>query len=355
MDVSNHQRSFVDRYLRFEPGGMVVDWDLLNGALRQYQTEGMPILDNRDVSRIRAQMIIANTESRVQDARVARFTDIRSLLQLEKIGVKFPLTDSDRAVGMMNTAGFERLMVKARSRGEESEKLVTTLGLLLRSDTYRRRTVGGVDTPRNRQFARPELERSMSNIGELGVPIMLVKLSEEELRYNSYETDRSKRLGHGEVEGRREARYRVARMKYEYERGILETLSRFRSEANGELNVEAGAGLEMLETRIQARVKNAQEYRDVALRIANKEIVRQGGPSCGEKPLAAPWYTIKELGQMAEYEKTQDDPALREYIQSSYRGGKISVYDSPPRKASLELDVPREGRIQRREAVVLAR
>jgi hypothetical protein len=39
-------------YLRFESGGMAVDWDLLEGVLNRYGAERKPILDDWDLRRV---------------------------------------------------------------------------------------------------------------------------------------------------------------------------------------------------------------------------------------------------------------------------------------------------------------
>src|SRR5262249_11791857 len=172
MGESKYQRSFVDEYLRVSPDGLHVNLDLLNGSLKRYQFDGKRIFSDREVERVRAQMVVAALESQFQDTRATKLGDKRLLAEVELMGpeklrMKFPMSEADRNLERMNQVDFEQLVNDARGRHEVSKTLFAKLQLALAIDSYYRDPSGSVkmmydstmmEREGPRRFDRPELE-----------------------------------------------------------------------------------------------------------------------------------------------------------------------------------------------------
>src|SRR6266511_1795347 len=275
MNSSSNERSFIDGIIQFKPGKFVVDRDLLEGALKQYETEQRPILDNRGVMRANALKSLAESEALVQEARAYRYSDMRSLVSIEKMGVKFPLTKSDRFVGEMTPEEFKGLMAKTQIKQYESRDLGAKLEDILSRESFYRAYWSGPTMPTGRLFTPFERQRTESNVAEIPRSIMWRQMNSLDGNFR-----------YPEEEGRREAISSLAFARSKYEQNVLDAFSRFRGEVSGKLRPDLAEAMNRLEQQLDIRAQSYTGFSKIAHIIASKEIYRPNGPSWEEKPQA---------------------------------------------------------------------
>jgi len=332
---SNNRSGLVDGIVRPEQGKLVIDQGRLEGILNRYGTEQRPILDDRDVMRVLAQRELARSETLVNEARLQRYADMRALGNIEETGVKFPLTRSDRFIGLIKDKHFRELMAKTITKREESSGLDKTLNTILSYENYYRNQSDSRGMPKDTLFSRLEKERTASNIIEIGHAKMWVEI-------NGLGTN----FVGAEEQGRREAASRLGLVRHQYERNILDTFSQSFENADKTMSVGLGMDIGTLQRNLSIRAYNANGFRNAADRIANLDINRQIGPN----------FTPAEMGLIAEYAQVAEgDRAQTQIIQGSYSRARIPGDEPFSKSSSPRGEAYRSERPEPHEISVLAR